>query len=726
MIPSRDSRWRRYGPDLLVAVLLGVVAFLARRHGLPTDGLWHDDAAPGAGVKEVSSLSQLLAVGAEHPGFIAALIGWSHLGGGSDAGLTYPALTAGTLSPPLLYLALRRCGYERSISALLGAVLAAAQTDIVYSGRVRTYTIDLLIVLALAMIVPRLTRMRWRWQTGVAWFAAVAVVASFSGFALVAVGVAAAIVVLHPRSDLRVRVPAVGAQAAACVALLVAEGRTYNLPEVRDLYHRIWDAYPTFHPNPFRFGGGLLVHLRRLAETFLGGPGWFATLCILVALIGLAITAWNGRQAIRSRYLLLVFFVALMGGVLGRLPFGPAQESPLSDGGRVSLWLIPVLAVGLAAFLQGMRALLADRRTLRIVFDTAAYLVTAAILVSAVTANQLQYPFPGAKSATDFVESQLGQRDALLIGYHAHWSFAAESNFASTVDSIPDAPVGFQPDFSDPRVHYLDVGRHAERGLGPELVDPRHVAGAVKHADRVFVYYAMPLVEVPEMGARTKLSSTLRILGFEQQRTATFQDARVEIWRRGAAAGHKANPKPAAAGHRTNLRLSDLRPGWRTASTLPIPALPTCLHVPTAKTTQRAVKVTGPKAKRSAVVEVTLWPSPAAAQGAFNALRGPDATRCIQSTLQSLLLSGGYPASVTAKEVPPPPTGGDPAVAYAETVRASNGTSHFDGTVVFFTHRKASVLISGISVGGPFPSHLLSSLVATVTARVNAATPGSR
>ncbi|MDP9318454.1 MAG: hypothetical protein M3O94_05140, partial [Actinomycetota bacterium] len=132
------------------------------------------------------------------------------------------------------------------------------------------------------------------------------------------------------------------------------------------------------------------------------------------------------------------------------------------------------------------------------------------------------------------------------------------------------------------------------------------------------------------------------------------------------------------------------------------------------------------KAKRSAVFEVTLWPSPAAAHSAFNALSGPGAAGCIQSTFQSLLLSNGYRASVTANEVPPPPAGGNPAVAYAETVRASNGTSQFDGTVVFFIHGTASVLINGVSVGGPFPPDLLSSLVATVAHRVNAATPGTR
>jgi hypothetical protein len=711
--------------------VLVVVAFLARRHGLPTDGLWHDDTVPAAGVKAASSLSQLLAVSIEHPGFTAALMGWSHLTGGSDASLTYPALIAGVLSPPLLYLALRGCGYERSISALLGAALAAAHTDIVYSGRIRSYTIDVLIVLGLAMIVPRLIRTRWRWQTGVVWVVGAIVVSTFSGFALIATAVAGAIVVLHHASDLRVRAVAVATQAAACAALLVATGRTYNLAAFREFYRDQTDAFLTFHPNPFRFGGEVLVHLRRLGEAFPGGPGWLATLCIVVALIGLVTIAWKGRQAIRARYLLLLFVVVFVGGVLGRLPFGPKAASTLSNGQRVSLWLIPILAVGLAAFVQGLRSLLPDRRALRIGFDIAAYLAAAAILVSAVTAKQLPYPFPGAHSATDFVESHLGQRDSVLIGYHADWSFAVESNFASKVVPAPDSTNGFHPDFTDPRVHYVDVGQRSERGLGPELVDRRHVAPEVKGADRVFVYYHMPLVEGWDPGARTSLDSTLRKLGFER-RTFHFGAARVEVWRRsgrGALVRGRGGPKRKTAAGRINLRLSDLPPGW-VSTPPPASSLTTgilaCLHVPTVKTTQRVVTATDPKSQLNAVSEVTVWPSPTAAQSSYAALSGPDAAGCIKSTLGSALRSIGLSAAVTAKKVPPPPTGGDPAVAYTGTIRISNGTRQLaQGSIVFFTHKKSGVLISGYSMQ-PFPANLLSSLVATVAHRVNATTPKSR
>jgi hypothetical protein len=739
-VPVRPPWLQRYGPDLVVAGVLLVIAFLARRHGLPTDGLWHDDTNPAAGAKAVSSLSDLFAVSIEHPGFTALLMGWRDLIDGGDASWTYPALIAGSLSPPLLYLALRGCGYERSISALLGAALAAAQTDIIFSGRIRTYTTDLLIVLGLAMIVPRLARIRWRWQTAVAWVVAAFVVATFSGFALIAVALAGVTILLHPRSDLRVRAAAVATQAAASAALLAATSSTYDVTLARDRWRDVFDAFPTFHLNPFRFADEVFVHLRRLAETYPGGPSALAAVCIVVALIGLVTIVWKGRQAIRARYLLLLFGVVFVGGLLGILPFGPTQ-GPTSDyGGRVSLWLIPVLAIGLAAALQGLRSLLPDRRTLRTGFDAAAYLAGAAILVSAVTADHPPYPSTGAKSATDFVQSHLGQRDSVLIGFHANWSFAAESNFPYKVDPTPSTTYGFVPDFTDPRIHYLDVGLHAERGLGPELVDPRHVAPEVMHADRVFVYYHMPPVPGWDPGAQTRLDSTLRKLGFGQQPTAHFGVASVEVWRGPEAAAGSPEAAAARSGPRTkapgaaavnlktvNLRRSDLSPRWQITSppTNPVSTgILSCLGVPNPPT-PNAVAVAGPQPKNQlrAVSEITGWPSAAAAREAFKALSGPRAAGCIESTEGSALRSSGFPVSISGRKVPPPRAGGNPAVAYAGTVRTPNVARQVGaGSLAYFTRGKIGVLIGGLRVGpGAFPPKLLSSWVSTVAERVNAA-----
>ena len=83
-----------------------------------------------------------------------------------------------------VYLVLRRFGYARSISSLLGAALVASEIHIIYSGRVRSYVIDVLVVLALAAIVPSIARRRWSWRTAVAWLAGAVLVGSLGVFAL--------------------------------------------------------------------------------------------------------------------------------------------------------------------------------------------------------------------------------------------------------------------------------------------------------------------------------------------------------------------------------------------------------------------------------------------------------------------------------------------------------------------------------------------------------------
>src|SRR4051812_3139327 len=474
--PGGASRWRRLGPDLALALILGVAAFLVRRGGLPTHGLWLDDATLSAGIN--APLSQIFTVSVDHPGFTAFLGGWSWLTGGSDASLAYPALIAGTLSAPALFLLLRRADYARSISVLLGAALVAAEADIVYSGRVKTYAIDLLVVLLLAFILPKLVRTWWRWPVGVAWVIGSVALATVSGFALFAVALAGVIIVLHPDYDSEVRIPAVVVQEAAVIGLFVIEGNTYNRGPIEETWRQTWDGFISFHGNPLTFAGDVLDHLKQLTEAYPGGPAWLAMTLILIALAGLAVGAWKGRERIRARYLLLILLAAFAGGVAGKFPFGPIVANPISSGHRVSLWLIPVIAMGLAIALRVLRGAIADRgRRLVVGFDVVAYLGAAAILVVALAGDTQAYPYPGAEPATSFIESTATSDDAVLLPWPALYSFAAETDLGTGVTKAPTSAFGYDPTFSDPSIHPFGT-----------TLSPFDVKQAVDGAKRVFVY----------------------------------------------------------------------------------------------------------------------------------------------------------------------------------------------------------------------------------------------
>jgi hypothetical protein len=690
----RGSWWQRHGLDLAIAAGLAVAAFLLRRHGLPTDGLWLDDSVQAAALP--ASPSDLLAVSVDRPGYTALLIGWRALGGGSDAALTYPTLAAGALGPALLYLALRYCGYERSIGVLLGGALAVAATDVVYSARVKTYTIDVLIVLGLALVIPRLTRIRWRWWIGLAWIAAAAVLAFWSGFGLIAVAVAGPIIVLHPHFDFRLRLVAVTLQESICIVFLAVENHSHDVATLQEEFRTKWDGFIDFN-TPTQFASDVFVHFRRVAEYFVGSSHWLAALCIVATIVGLAVAAWEGRQAVRARYLLLLLLTAFVAGVAGKFPFGPSQGFLVSSGGRVSLWLIPVVAIGLAAALQGVRGLLPDR--LPRLFDATAWVAAALILVTGASRDPVSYPFPGAQSATRFIQSQLGDRDAVLVGYRSDWSYAAESGLHSGIERTPETSVGFQPTFDDPRVHRVDA---------PD--DAHQVAARVGQADRVFVYHAERPFFGAEQQLRTQLAATLGALDFRPQQTRTFGDATVQVWQR---RGTKA-PLP------SNLAASDLPAGWTLhAPPSPSPAnrILACVHASPAGGSTNVMAATSPT-QLNVISQLDQWPSKPAASLAVSAVRGPRGAACVRSVVAQLLASVGLPLDVSVDHERPPAAAGPHAVAYHVLAR-NRGTPVAQGSALLFARGRTSAQILLLRSGNePISQAFVAQLAATLAQRM--------
>ena len=136
---------------------------------MPADGLFYDDAWQALGAWK-GSLSESISVGQTQPGFTLGLMVWTRLFGMGTASLVTPALIAGTLGPPALYLGLRWFRLVTLDRLLAGAALASAQVHIEYSYHVKTYTFDVLIMLALALVVWKIAFFHWRTSTAVAWF----------------------------------------------------------------------------------------------------------------------------------------------------------------------------------------------------------------------------------------------------------------------------------------------------------------------------------------------------------------------------------------------------------------------------------------------------------------------------------------------------------------------------------------------------------------------------
>jgi hypothetical protein len=467
--------------DVVAVAALGFVSFLARRGSLPHDGLWFDDSWVAAGAI-YGRVSELMTVGSGTPGFTAVLMAVHRLGTGDLRDLGVPSLVAGVAGPMLLYAALRTFGYERSIATIVSAALVVARIPIMYSGRVKGYTLDTVLVLLVAIALPRLAARTWRWPLATAWVVCAVLIGTFSAYTMVAVAGAAIVLVLHPASDRIVRVAAVGAQAGVQLLYFgVSQGKS-DLSGIEKVLDRTFDAHVDFSANPITFAREAVTHLRRVAEVFPGGSGGWLTLFGLLAiagLIGAAVQERRRGETVVARYLLLLIAVAFVGSVLHRFPFGPTNDVGVSAGGRHTLWLVPAIAVGLASVAQRVRLLIAKFEAARLGFDALAVTIAVAI-VAAGYRPAPSAPFQGSESGTKFVEASIGRRDVVIITGPSTYSFADSSMTPVDLVATPNHQVGFAPVYRDPRIHVI----------GPWAVEPgthADIRSWVQDARRVFV-----------------------------------------------------------------------------------------------------------------------------------------------------------------------------------------------------------------------------------------------
>ena len=317
---EKRGRFPTILPDGIIAAGLVPIAFIVRWH-LPSDGLFYDDAWQALGAWN-GSLSELITVGQTQPGFTAGLMGWTRLLGVGTTALVMPALIAGTLGPPVLYMALRHFGYARSIALLLAAAVSSTGVHITYSSHVKTYTTDMLIMVGLAVAIWHLARRRWRESTAVAWLFGSVVVGSFSSIALVSACVAGLMLVVHPAGDRRLRFCAVATQVVMLATLAMASSRTYS----QELIHRFFstrDGYIEFDRNPLTFAREVLDHAWHVADVF---PGGIPTLALAAAVVGILAAAWRGPVEVPARFFAVLVLVAAGASLVGLIPFGPPRN----------------------------------------------------------------------------------------------------------------------------------------------------------------------------------------------------------------------------------------------------------------------------------------------------------------------------------------------------------------------------------------------------------------
>ena len=178
---------------------------------------------------------------------------------------------------------------------------------------------------------------------------------TFSAFALIATAVAGVVLVVQANDDRRTRVIAIAAQLFLQLVYFYVISQTYNDRRL-DAFWLSNGGYIDVRANPFAVAADSFAHLRGVVKTFpvgWGGGGWLRAL-VAIAAIARPRPRGGAPAGDGGRFLLLLLAVAAVASGLHLLPFGTSGDAYL---GRLNLWLIPAIALGLAEMLRlGWRA----------------------------------------------------------------------------------------------------------------------------------------------------------------------------------------------------------------------------------------------------------------------------------------------------------------------------------------------------------------------------------
>jgi hypothetical protein len=528
------SWWRRHGLDVAIAVGLFAVSFVFRRDSGPTSGFWYDDSWVASGSR--TGPGDLWTVATSHPGFSFMLMVWREVVTERSSRSAVPMYLAGSLAAPALYALLRSAKVHLAPATFVAMLLAMSATHTGYSGRLKPYVIEVVVIIALAAIVPRLASQRWRWAMGAAWAVSAILIATVSAFCAVAVAVAGLVLVANATSDRLVRVAAVGVQGALQVALVLSVRRTYNTAQFAKDWEDAYDGYIELDRNPIDIVRQLALHLTRIGDAYTGGaridsappedPGLLTivanasvVLVAVAAIAALAFAAIKGSRRPMAQFLLGLVVVAFVGGLARQIPFGPKSTGQLFSGYRATLWLLPSLAVGLALALDALLHA-AQRRSRPLALGLCALALVAAVaMVPLKHKDSGPYGDIGTSQATRFILDRKAADDAVLVIGGTENTYAAEPGVSFSIEPTPERIVGFRLAFPD--------GTHIVKSGQP--VTPRAIAPLVQDARRVYIYNGFTGF-VP--GTEKGLEQSLPFFGFTPAGTHDFGVASVNVWQR--------------------------------------------------------------------------------------------------------------------------------------------------------------------------------------------------
>lgn len=502
---------RRFLVDVLLACGLVAVSVAPRLASRPRSGFFYDDAWTA-----VSALhgrpGQVFDLGVNHPGFTAVLMALRPLAEWNPNVLVWPALIAGIVAPALVYLLLRKADISALVALAIASVVVTAPVHVLYSPRPKPFTLDLIVVVAAALLTERVTRFQWRAPIAAAWFVGAIVVSLLSPFALLAVAIAGLTVVLHPVGDLRMRLVAVCGQAIVSALYLWQIQQTYNAKALERFWDRRHDSFIGFSTNPVDLIGDVIAHTGQLVAAFTATSNGIDAAIGLVAIAGLLHSAVVSRSVV-GRYLVLLLGAAIVLSIMGKVPYGANKLV----GMRVGLWALPVFGFGAAQAVQVVRGRSVGPTGRTRVVGAVAIIVTVAALVIGLARAQ-PYPWDGSEPAAAFVVAERRPGDVVFLLFTAAFSHAVYGTDEVVVIDAPETLNGLTVVYEDDRLVYGD----SRPSDGPE-----EIVAESSGAERVLVVSG---IDVPGGDPVNRVAGALELAGFEQAEYHRFDSSTVSIW----------------------------------------------------------------------------------------------------------------------------------------------------------------------------------------------------
>ncbi len=414
--------------DFAAAALVVVFAAWLRRRQLGPPSLWLDDAWPALVIK--TPWRDVTTVGLTAPGFAAVLKVWLHFTGFTATKAQSLAFAFGIAAPALLGLLCvsRRIGRPAALVAT--AFLLTSPAHIVYSARVKQYTLDSTLVIVLLWLTWRALdhpddARRWFLLA----FGAAVATAMSSGLVPV-VGGALLTAIVAVRS---VEKPARrGAYAAVGLYLAFAAvwWKIALQPRLGSALRHYWQAFYISGSNP----GGVLGGMRSVAVRLAHGFSDLPSTITFIVFVAAAVVVVRTRPNL-SILLLTPLLAAVVLALFSIAPIGT---------GRTDLYLYPVFAL-----LIGVAVSEVSKRQWWGIF------IAIALVIGLVAQARIPttYPQEDMRQAVAVLNANMKPTDTIMVYSGGRYAFALYAPWPVSVFASKAQTNGF-----DVRIHRSHTG----------------------------------------------------------------------------------------------------------------------------------------------------------------------------------------------------------------------------------------------------------------------------